>query len=108
MIRRRASRDENEPEIVSALRKAGYMVTPISCAGVPDLLVIKPWDRNPIHTARTAEEALEKCRKSMITLLEVKNPEKPKSDQRLTRDQVDWWTEALGKPISSDAPYSGE
>jgi len=107
-MRRKAARDENEPEIVIALRNAGYMVTPISCAGVPDLLVIKPWDRNPIHTARTPEEALEKCRKSMITLLEIKNPAKPKSGQKLTPDQVDGWTEALGKPITSDVPFSDE
>lgn len=38
-IPKRARRDENEPEIILALRRAGASVERISMRGVPDLLV---------------------------------------------------------------------
>lgn len=38
-MRRAAKRDANEPEIVAALRAAGYWVAQISHKGFPDLVV---------------------------------------------------------------------
>lgn len=63
--------DENQPEIVQALRKAGAEVTPLYRVGggVSDLLV--SW-------------------RQRWFLLEVKNPLKPRSDQELTPDQKRW------------------
>ena len=63
--------DENQPEIVKALRAAGAAVTPLHRVGqgVSDLLV--------------------SFRQKWI-VMEVKNPFKPKADQELTPDQVKW------------------
>jgi len=71
-MRRYSSRiDENQPEIVDTLRSAGASVESLAAVsgGVPDLLV---------------------CYKDTLYLMEVKNPEKPKRDQRLTPAQVVW------------------
>lgn len=69
---RRASRsDENQPAIVAALRACGATVTPTHgvCGGFPDL-VVGYQGRN--------------------FLLEVKDPAKPKGDQKLTPAQIEW------------------
>ena len=63
--------DLNQPQIIRDLRKLGACVTVISSLGkgVPDLLVSyqdKWW------------------------LFELKNPDKPKSKQRLTQDEQRW------------------
>lgn len=70
-MRRRACIDENQPDIVDRLRAVGASVQLLHLVGggVPDLLVgyqTRNW------------------------LLEVKNPLKPRRDQRLTVDQVAW------------------
>ena len=54
--------DENQSEIVQGLMKMGAMVQLLHSVGqgCPDILI------------------------------EIKNPNKPKSDQQLTRDQVTW------------------
>ena len=63
--------DENQPAIVKALYQAGCDVQTLAAVGkgCPDLL-ISVGGKN--------------------YLLEVKNPEKPKADQRLTPAQVIW------------------
>lgn len=70
-MRRAARIDENQPEIVQALRKAGAEVTPLHRVGqgVSDLLVSfrQEW-----------------------WCFEVKNPLKPKKDQELTEPQKAW------------------
>lgn len=70
-MRRAARIDENQPEIVLALRKAGARVTPLHQVGggVSDLLV--SWRQRWL-------------------VLEIKNPTKPRCDQELTEDQVAW------------------
>ena len=70
-MRRAARIDENQPEIIHALRKAGAAVTPLHRVGggVSDLLV--SW-------------------RQRWFLLEVKNPLKPKADQDLTPGQKRW------------------
>lgn len=78
MVKRAARIDENQPGIVSALRQAGASVQPLHAVGqgCPDLLV--GYGRENY-------------------LMEVKNPEKPKRDQRLTDDQTDWHAEWQGE-----------
>lgn len=70
-MRRAAKIDDNQPEIVAALRKIGALVTLLSAVGegVPDLLV---WYRDK------------------WTLLEVKDGNKPPSARKLTTDQAKW------------------
>lgn len=68
-MRRAARRDENEPAIVQALEAVGCTVTRLNERGVTDLLV----GRNGTNY-----------------LMEVKDPSKPKRDQRLTPDQETW------------------
>jgi hypothetical protein len=71
-MRRAARTDQNQKAIVDALRAAGCGVVDLSKVGggVPDLLVEAPtWPH-------------------AMTLLEVKNPEKPKADRELTPAQV--------------------
>jgi len=70
-MRRAARIDENQPGIVDDLRKMGCTVQPLHLVGggVPDLLVGAG---------------------GINYLFEVKNPNKPKSDQKLTPDQVEW------------------
>ena len=70
-MRRAALIDENQPDIVLALLEAGCSVQTLAAVGVgcPDLLV---------------------GRRGKNYLLEVKNPEKPKADRQLTKDQKTW------------------
>lgn len=69
MIHRRRRVDENQKQIVAALRKIGACVLDLSGSGggVMDLLVI--------YRAR-------------VLMVEVKNPAKPKADQSLTPAQI--------------------
>jgi len=64
--------DANHTAVIRGLRSCGYRVEDLSVmgGGVPDLLVGTPW--------RT------------LCLLEVKNPEKPPSERRLTPQQLTW------------------
>lgn len=75
--RRVARVDENQAEIVEALRKMGATVQPLHTVGkgCPDLLV--GWRQKNF-------------------LFEVKNPTKPKRDQRKTEDQEKWVREWRG------------
>lgn len=71
-MRRRAARiDENQPAIVAALEKHGAIVLSLASMGkgVADLLVYFG---------------------GRLFLLEVKNPTKPKRDQQLKPDQIEW------------------
>lgn len=70
-MRRAAKVDDNQPEIVKALRKAGATVTPLHAVGngCPDLLA--GW-------------------KGANLLLEVKDGKKPPSARKLTKDQQKW------------------
>ena len=79
MGRRHVARvDENQDEIVKALRAIGCTVTPTHAAGkgFPDITV--GWQ-------------------GVNYLLEIKNPSKPKRDRQLTEDQVDWHREWRGQ-----------
>jgi len=68
MIHHRRRVDENQAQIISALRKIGACVIDLSAsgAGVMDLLV---------------------CYRGCTWMIEVKNPTKPKGDQMLTPSQ---------------------
>ena len=70
-MRRAARVDENQSDIVKALRKAGYSVAITSGLGegFPDLLV---------------------GARGKNYLLEIKDGSKPPSAQKLTADQVEW------------------
>ena len=70
-MRRAAKVDDNQAEIVAALRKIGATVQPIHQIGkgCPDLLV--GW-------------------RGMNTLLELKDGNKAPSARKLTQDEVDW------------------
>lgn len=77
-MRRAAKVDENQAEIVSALRARGYGVLSLAALGngAPDLLVCSP-------SVRYA-----------MWLLEVKDGNKPPSRRKLTPDQEkfhEWW-----------------
>ena len=76
-MRRAAKVDENQSEIVAALRKAGCSVTPTHQAGsgFPDLVV---------------------GRIGKTYLLECKDGSKPPSKRKLTDDQVRWHGKWLG------------
>ena len=71
MPRRAAKVDDNQAEIVDALRKAGCSVTCTHTAadGFPDIVV---------------------GRHGVNYLLEIKDGNKPPSKQKLTPDQVEW------------------
>jgi hypothetical protein len=73
-LRRAAKVDANQAEIVAALRKIGAKVEPMHAMGrgFPDLLVL--W-------------------RGVLTLLEVKDGNKPPSARKLTPDQVEWHAE---------------
>lgn len=78
-MRRRAARiDDNQPDIVAALRAVGASVQSLAALGqgVPDLLV---YFRG-------------------LYLLEIKNPLQSRSDQQLTSDEADWHA-AWGGPV---------
>lgn len=70
-MRRAARVDDNQADIVAALRKIGASVQPLHAvgSGCPDLLV--GW-------------------RGMTSLLEVKDGSKPPSARKLTPDQVKW------------------
>lgn len=70
-MRRAARVDDNQKEIVDALRKCGWSVQSIASmgGGVPDLLV---------------------GRDGLNLLLEVKDGKKPKSARLLTEDERQW------------------
>lgn len=81
-MRRAARVDENQAEIIKALKAVGCGVVDLSGVGggVPDLLV-----EGPVYP-------------HAMTLLEIKNPAKPKADQKLTEAQVKFhagWRGAL-------------
>lgn len=68
-MRRAAKRDDNERQIVDALRGIGAAVTQVDAKGVPDLLV---------------------SYRGHWCVLEVKDGNKPPSRQRLTPEQEAW------------------
>ena len=70
-MRRAARVDGNQAEIVSALRQIGASVATCHAVGqgFPDICV--GWQGNTY-------------------LLEIKDPSKPKSDQKLTPSQIEW------------------
>ena len=74
-MRRAARIDENQPDIVEALRKRGAFVQSLAAIGkgCPDLLV-------GFH--------------GRWFVLEVKDGSKPPSRQKLTTDERDWITDA--------------
>jgi hypothetical protein len=82
-ISRANKSDANQPEIVAALRKAGFLV---QCAnaignGFPDLIVV--------HRAS-----------GLVRFLEVKNPSGPPSSRALTPDQNKFHREWAEAPIA--------
>ena len=72
MVRRAARTDQNQSEIVAALRGAGCWVMDLSAVGkgCPDLLV-----HGPVHPWQ-------------LVLIEVKDGAKPPSARKLTPDQL--------------------
>ena len=70
-MRRAAKTDDNQAEIVAALRKIGATVQPLHAIGqgCPDILV--GW-------------------RGMNTILEIKDGKKPPSARKLTEDQEKW------------------
>ncbi len=78
MVRRAASVDENQAEVVKAFRKMGCSVQPLHTVGqgCPDLLI----GHHQINR-----------------LVEVKNGSKPPSERRLTPDQQTWHHEWRGE-----------
>jgi len=70
-LRRAAKVDDNQTEIVAALRKIGATVQPLHAVGqgCPDILV--GW-------------------RGMNTILEIKDGKKPPSARKLTEDQERW------------------
>lgn len=80
-MRRKAKVDENQAEIVSALRLVGCSVLPLHAvgSGVPDLLVT---DKN-----------------KDTFLMEIKDGAKPPSARKLTPDQVDFHASWRGRIV---------
>lgn len=78
-MRRAARIDDNQPDIVAALRAVGASVQSLAALGkgVPDLLVFF---------------------RGRLFLLEVKNPLQSRSDQQLTPDEAAWHA-AWGGPV---------
>lgn len=85
MARRAARVDANQKEIVLALRKAGYSVTPVHTVGdgFPDLAVGK--------YGRT-------------WLVEIKDGAKPPSKRKLTPDEEKWHLNWQGAAIVGTSP----
>lgn len=77
-MRRAARIDQNQPQIVKDLRCLGVTVQPLAAVGegCPDLLI---------------------GFRSRNFLIEIKNPDKPKRDQQLTPDQVEWHAHWAGQ-----------
>lgn len=71
MPRRAARVDENQSQIVDALRQIGCSVTPTHAAGDGFPAITVGWQ-------------------GVNYLLEIKNPEKPPSKRKLTKDQQEW------------------
>lgn len=97
-MRKYAARiDGNQPGIVAALRKAGAHVVICSAigGGFPDLLILKA---------------------GRIYFVEVKNPDKPKADQELTKVQIPFhetfakhgWTIHIVKTIAGALEVIGQ
>lgn len=85
--RRAARRDENEAEIIKALRAGGCLVAQVSGEGVPDLIVWSPTLR-------------------IIVLVEVKDGAKPPAHRKLTPEQVifhETWKDAPVYVVTSIA-----
>lgn len=80
-MRRAARIDDNQPEIVAALRKVGATVQSLAAIGkgCPDLLV---------------------GYNGFTYLMEVKDPSKPKADIQLTPDQIEWHKKWCGSSIA--------
>lgn len=79
-MRRAAKVDDNQRDIVQALRQIGATVQPLSAVGdgVPDLLV---------------------GYRALNILIEVKDGAKPKSKQNLTMEQETWHARWLGQVV---------
>lgn len=77
--------DQNQEEIVKALRDAGASVQSLAAVGkgVPDLLV---------------------SINGLNLLMEVKDGNKPKSAQRLTEEQIKWHGAWQGQVCVVDSP----
>lgn len=77
-MRRQARVDDNQAEIVAALRKIGASVQPLHAvgSGCPDILV--GW-------------------RGFNTILEIKDGKKPPSARKLTEDQIKWHAEWRGQ-----------
>lgn len=80
-MRRAAKIDQNQTEIVSALRKIGCTVQHLHAVGdgCPDLLV---------------------GAYGITLLLEIKDGRKPPSARRLTEDQIKWHGAWTGGPVA--------
>lgn len=77
-MRRAAKTDDNQAEIVAALRKIGASVQPLHAVGqgCPDILV--GW-------------------RGFNTILEIKDGKKPPSARKLTPDQEKWHAAWMGQ-----------
>lgn len=77
-MRRQARVDDNQAEIVAALRKIGASVQPLHAvgSGCPDILV--GW-------------------RGFNTILEIKDGKKPPSARKLTPDQEKWHAAWMGQ-----------
>lgn len=89
-MRKAARTDGTQQAIVSALREAGASVEILAqCGkGVPDLLV--GVSSLPFHFSDGNRRLIVATVKSINFLIEVKDPTKPKRDQKLTPDQERW------------------
>ena len=83
-MRRAAKVDQNQPEIVAALRKIGATVQPLHGvgAGCPDILV---------------------GYRGRNLLVEIKDGSKPPSARKLTPDQVEWHINWRGQVAVADS-----
>lgn len=87
--RRAARRDDNEPEIVSALVAVGASVTLVSIDGVPDLLVG--------FQGRTYQLEVKHLSATGKTVRRTSGGRRP-DERGLTQDQQDWWAAWRGTP----------
>lgn len=88
-MKRAARIDENQPDIVKSLRELGASVQPlhgVGC-GCPDLLI---------------------GYKGRNYLIEIKNPDKPKCDQKLTKDQKKWHDSWFGQKVIIHSPMEAQ
>ncbi len=75
-MRRAASRDANEREIIDALRARGHLVQQLSDPGVPDLIVASSKTRLRWLPPNIMEPFTER----LLTLLEIKMPRNQRGD----------------------------